>query len=267
MDFNGSMAFWSGHVANDLSSENIVKKIKGAFIMGGVYSETQPVTMPSMPGVLNRFSSATMNQLYHPQHTADFFAFLKQFQIPTWTVSNNAVQDLIDDKGIAAFLSSNGLEGERLRELALAHYNSPYMPPKKPYDYYCSLVLTSVLKSEVDRKSSSVNLVPKADEVQGSYSPARVYNSRMLFHSNVYGITILSHQTTWEATRAEYVETVETLFLPENADNDKTRTKNEYFRKEIELMKTIDNLPSLRVEDVSFSMDPVTRRVTIVQQT
>eukprot|EP00291_Cryptomonas_curvata_P009532 CAMPEP_0172202078 /NCGR_PEP_ID=MMETSP1050-20130122/30413_1 /TAXON_ID=233186 /ORGANISM="Cryptomonas curvata, Strain CCAP979/52" /LENGTH=1356 /DNA_ID=CAMNT_0012879911 /DNA_START=122 /DNA_END=4192 /DNA_ORIENTATION=+ len=269
MDFNGSMAFWSGHLATDLSSEQIVKKIKGAFIMGGVYSETLPVTMPSIPGVLNRFSSATMNQLYHPQHTADFFAFLKQFQIPTWTISNNAVQDRIhDDEGIAAFLSSNGLEGGELKALALAHYNSPYKmkPPKKPYDYYCSLALTSVLNSEKPNETfSSVNpVLPMADKVKESFSLAHVCKTRTLFHSNVYGITFLSHQTTWEATRAEYVETVKTASLLDGTDNDQIRSKKEYFRKEVELMKTIDHLASLTVRDVSFSMDPDTKKVTIV---
>ena len=82
----------------------------------------------------------------------------------------------------------------------------------------------------------------------------------------MYGITFLSHQTTWEATRAEYVETVKTLSLPNSADNEKTRSKKEYFSKEVELMKTIDHLSSLTVKDVSFSMDR-TKKVTIVQPT
>ncbi len=267
MDFNGSMAFWSEHVRSIFSSEQIVKRIKGVFIMGGVYSETLPVTMPSIEGVLNRFSSATMNQLYHPQKTANFFAFVKQFQIPTWTISNNVVQDIKDDVGIAAFLSWNGLKGEKLKELALAHYNSPYKPPKKPYDYYCALALTSVLNSEkFDRNSSSEKQVAMSGQEQESQSLTHACKTRMLFHNNVYGITFLSHQTTWEATRTEFIETV--MSSLDSTDNDQARAKNELFRKEVELMNTIgaiDILSSLTVKDVSFSMDPDTKKVTIVR--
>ena len=262
MDFNGSMAFWSGHIATILSSEQIVKKIKGVFVMGGVYSETPPITMPSIPGVLNRFSSATMNQLYHPQHTADFFAFLKQFQIPTWTISNNVVEDLVDDEGIATFLSSNGLQGDKLKELARVHYSSPYKPPKKPYDYYSALALTSVLNSK--KQNTPVKGLRKVSCSPESHLLVEVGDARTLFHSNVYGITLLSHQTTWEATRAEYVETVGAVSLHDDNDNDKTRSKKEFFRKEVELMKTIDNLSSLSVLDVSFRLDPCNKELTIV---
>ena len=250
MDFNGSMAFWNGYLATILSSEQIVKKIMGVFIMGGVYSETTPVTMPSIPGVLNRFSSATMNQLYHPRNTADFFAFLKQFQLPTWTVSNNSVGNIKsnDDGCITTFLSSNDLDGKVLRELAFAHYQSVYKPPTKPYDYYCAVVLTSVLK-----------------HIQARDSLVICYDRRTLFYSNVYGITFLSHQDTWEATRAEYIEAVKLELRPNENDDERARQKLEFFRQEVELMKTIDNLSSLAVNDVSFTMDDTTMQVKIVR--
>ena len=39
--------------------------------------------------------SATMNQLYHPAHTAAFFTMLAQnSDIPVFTVTNNVVHDL-----------------------------------------------------------------------------------------------------------------------------------------------------------------------------
>ena len=34
-------------------------QIKGVFIMGGVLANAKPLTMPSIPGVLNRFSRQT----------------------------------------------------------------------------------------------------------------------------------------------------------------------------------------------------------------
>ena len=74
MDFNGSLAFWDDSWFHKLSDSCVVQKIRGVFIMGGVLSDKDPVTMPSIPKVLNRFSSATMNQLYHPQNAADFFS-------------------------------------------------------------------------------------------------------------------------------------------------------------------------------------------------
>ena len=107
------------------------------------------------------------------------------------------VEDLkSDDSDIENFLKSNCLTGKNLKELAFAHYNSPYKPPRKPYDFYCALVLTSALKT----KSSDG------------------YEGRVLFHSNVYGITFLSHQDTWEATRAEYMEAVKSESRHDDGD-------------------------------------------------
>ena len=56
------------------------------------------------------------------------------------------------------------------------------------------------------------------------------------------------------------------MSLHDDNDNDKTRSKKEFFRKEVELMKTIDNLSSLSVLDVSFRLDPCNKELTIVHQ-
>ena len=32
------------------------RQIRGVFVMGGVYADAAPLTMPSLPNVLNRFS-------------------------------------------------------------------------------------------------------------------------------------------------------------------------------------------------------------------
>jgi hypothetical protein len=114
--------------------------------------------MPSIVNTLNRFSSATMNQLYHPQRTADFFAFLAQHHVPTYTVTNNAVGDLStfsdpDKKirsftGIVSFLSSNGLCYDFLKNLAVTYYESRYTPPRKPFDFYVALALCTKLRDD-----------------------------------------------------------------------------------------------------------------------
>ena len=109
--------------------------------MGGVLADATPMTMPSLPNILNRFSrllnvessslsitvfdrvwnSATMNQLYHPRRTASFFAVLeKNSKIPVFTITNNVVHDLTTFadqekkqktlEGVESFLKSNGYE-------------------------------------------------------------------------------------------------------------------------------------------------------------
>ena len=42
MDFNGSMAFWNE------DWEKRLKKLRGVFVMGGVYSDETPITMPGL---------------------------------------------------------------------------------------------------------------------------------------------------------------------------------------------------------------------------
>mmetsp|Transcript_89166 Transcript_89166/g.238038 ORF Transcript_89166/g.238038 Transcript_89166/m.238038 type:complete len:340 (-) Transcript_89166:823-1842(-) len=117
MDFNGSMALFSSAWERNLDKLATEKKLKGVFVMGGVLAEAAPLTMPSIPGVLNRFSSATMNQLYHPARTASFFDLLARHpEVPVFTVTNNAVGDLLTMnsskektmEGVWAFMDSNG---------------------------------------------------------------------------------------------------------------------------------------------------------------
>ncbi len=270
MDFNGSLAFWNGYLAQRLSEEDVVAKIRGVFIMGGVYADREPVTMPAIPNVLNRFSSATMNQLYHPQNASDFFAFLAQFKIKTWTISNNVVKSLDSfvpetnqktEHGIDSFLTSNGLSGKFLKKCALLHYRSRYNPPRKPFDYYCAMALCTLLRSEkVEPLPSTRNVfqVPKQRAVM------RVLPSRQMhmFYSNVYGITFISSEDTWKATRSHYSNAIDTEIKEGDAEN--IKSKKDYFKKEIELMDTIDYVSFLHVFDLSFDMDS-SKKIVIVE--
>ena len=86
---------------------------------------------------------------------------------------------------------------------------------------------------------------------------------KTLFYSNVYGITFVSSSDTWEATRAAYSTAVESA-QTHASDSQFERVKLEYFKKEVELMKAIDYMASMRVHDVEFHMDEATKRVTIL---
>jgi hypothetical protein len=60
LDFNGSMAFLNENWAERLGEAAATGRLKGVFVMGGVRSDTKPMTMPSIPNVLNRFSRYSM---------------------------------------------------------------------------------------------------------------------------------------------------------------------------------------------------------------
>jgi hypothetical protein len=63
LDFNGSMAFLNEEWAERMATAASVGKLKGVFVMGGVRSDTKPLTMPSIPNVLNRFSRCVVGRL------------------------------------------------------------------------------------------------------------------------------------------------------------------------------------------------------------
>jgi hypothetical protein len=246
--------------------------------------------MPPIPNFLNRFSSATMNQLYHPQNAADFFAFLAQHKIPTWTVSNNVVEDLTtrDDRGgksfvgVDQFLAANGLEGRFLRDLAKAHYESPYDPPRKPFDYYCAFALTTSMKRYMDKvrtSSQKRSMVQTQLVFSGTFSenaPIVEESSRTsctvhlesqvprcLFYSNVYGTTFISPHSTWEATLTAYSSAIKTDIKP--ADSEFEKSKKTYFSKELEIMRTVDYVGCLQVFDLSFHLDETTKKLEFAE--
>jgi hypothetical protein len=163
LDFSGSMAFFD--VNWQVALHNIFAKIKACVVMGGVQTAEPPKTQPSIANVLNRFSCATMNQLYHPRNTAILFQFLFRNGIPTYVVSNNVVHDLAtkDSNGKATnngwlnFIGNNGCSTPTVVLLANAYYNSPYGAPRKAFDYYSALVLCELVKSRAV-KSTPKNL-------------------------------------------------------------------------------------------------------------
>jgi hypothetical protein len=250
LDFAGSMAFFNDEWKKTLNDIN--EKIKACFIMGGVYSDKAPKTMPSIPGVINRFSCATMNQLYHPQRTQQFFDFLDQNMIKTFVVSNNAVHDLAVkgadgkalDTGWMLFLKSNGIDTRFLTQIAYVYYNSSYNPPRKAFDFYTALALCRY----------SIGLVP-------TKTPKR------LFYDDTYGISLLGTSQTFADAVAEYKQHIDTL--PEKEIEKKgvpfTMNKKLTFVQELNIMATIplSSTNALRVIDVEFDMNATTYQLSV----
>jgi hypothetical protein len=147
IDFNGSMSFLNDIWISKLN--NIIPKIKGVFIMGGVEDNKPVMTMPSILNVLNRFSCATMNQLYHPKYTSNFFDFLNINKITNvYTISNNSVKDLKTFENIEKFMIEHNLMTEFNHKLANIYYNSKYNPPKKIFDYYTAIAISKFINEE-----------------------------------------------------------------------------------------------------------------------
>lgn len=108
MDMNGSMAFYElPHVntgkntnakasnanaagRNTFRSLVLDGRVKSVTIMGGVLADEEVQTLSTTP-FLNRFSSGTMNQLYAPKRTAQFFKDIVTRGVPVHVVSNNEI--------------------------------------------------------------------------------------------------------------------------------------------------------------------------------
>jgi hypothetical protein len=241
LDFNGSMAFWDSDWDKDLLKWK--DKIRGAFVMGGIFSDAPSMTMPAIPKSLNRFSCATMNQLYHPSKTALFFNFLSRTKIPVFIIANNTVADLVtysdaekknkSDEGITNFLESNGLDNPFLRKTALLFYHSTYAPPRKPFDYYTALALTEFM-----------------DHTYSLYGATKMN----LFFDSKYGITFVSQNDTWRRTLDSYESRLDTT--PDEADTPFIKNKKISLLKELAIMRKLDELPHIPVSSVKFEMDP-----------
>jgi len=285
MDFNGSMALFSSAWERNLDKLATEKKLKGVFVMGGVLAEAAPLTMPSIPGVLNRFSSATMNQLYHPARTASFFDLLARHpEVPVFTVTNNAVGDLLTMnsskektmEGVWAFMDSNGLMGDFLRLVAKAHYESRYSPPRKAYDFYTSLALCRLLTAQAKGDKATVAALTATRTEEGGKGPEGGAGAggaaappagpvpaedRYLFYSGTYGMSLVSSSPNWKDALCNYVVKIDTDVVP--TDPPFIRTKKETFLAEIAIMHKLESLPSIKVRDLRFDSDNDTRRLSL----
>ena len=246
LDFNGSMAFFGEKWEQRLSDPKVIAKVCGAFVMGGVRAEEAPVTMSASPGRLNRFSSATMNQLYHPRHTAAFFGFLAAYNVPAYVVTNNSVgtfgvPSVSDHGSVEEFLLLNEIARKEafLHRLALAHYNSPHKPPRRAFDFY----VATALRAHIDGGASALE---GAVEV------------RNLFYSGAYGISLISTSPSWDVARSVYnAHTLNMMHESELSKEDKERRDS--FKEELAVMSALNKLPAMTVLEVHFLGDKAAR--------
>ncbi len=182
MSFTGAASFWDGQW--EAALDRVKGKIRGLFVMGGVLSDHQPGTMSAMAKQLNRFSFATMNQLYHPENTKKVFDFFKTARLPIFMVTNNVsgkpmdypglVGSLNFDKSVAvkAALAALGLSGTFLDQASRIFYSEN---PAKLFDLFVGIALAYAVSQGGDAGLSKLK-----------YRPAT------LFFDTKYGSTIVS---------------------------------------------------------------------------
>jgi hypothetical protein len=239
MDFNGSMAFYDpfwNEILTDAAQKN---KLKAVVMMGGVCSNTAPLTMPAIPGVLNRLSCATMNQLYHPRRTGNFFTMLKENHVLTIAVSNNDVgnfdtfanaeKTIKTDDGWITFLSQNNLRSEFLSKITSAYYHSQYNPPRRPFDYYTAQVMKHMINGN--------NIT---------------YSDKCMHFNSKYGATIISTRG-YSSSQAveEYTSKINTTEAADDIPFIKTKKQN--FAKEKAILPGLDWM-TLDIKTCSFKM-------------
>ena len=146
MDMNGSMAFY------DYRFKELVDagRVKSVTIMGGVLSYEMVQTL-STTSFLNRFSSATMNQLYAPTKTSKFFADIivanAKNAIHVYVVSNNEINKNFTYSGNTRDLALSTFI-TKMEELGLLLPNSP------------KNIMTQLFKAFYTAKTNSGFLVP-----------------------------------------------------------------------------------------------------------
>jgi hypothetical protein len=244
LDFNGSMAHFNRSWLERLEHPRVVHRIRGAFVTGGVRAEERTVTTPAIPGTLNRFSSATMNQLYHPRHAASFFMFVRERKIPCFVVTNNEVgivkNGASPEADLASFLDSNGLAGFGgfLRDLAAASCRRTGRP-LKPFNLYTAVALRSMLRD-------------------GPEGLGAVDDKKSLFYSSEYGISLVASQhAAWEDARASYRRQAcpPAAGSPTDGAADPStpeEQRKELLLKELAIMDSLQYMPSLPVRDLKF---------------
>ncbi len=242
IDFNGSMAFYFGVLRQKI--KEILRYVKGVFIMGGVFSFEAPQTMPRIKDNLNRFSCATMNQLYSPENTELFLAdiFAHRNEIPVYVVTNNVVTDLNTftdetkekktDDGWINFITNNGIHSEYLEKLASAYYNSHYKPPRKAFDFYTAFSLVERLNRR---------------HLYGITS--------YMYNDDVYGVCMVSKKgNPWTSVVREYYGKIDTS--PKREDPIFIKEKKENFAAEKLKVYDLEITKCRIVQSLFFNMTP-----------
>ncbi len=231
MDFNGSMAFYDDEWSMTL--RNLKQKIKAVFVMGGVLSTTATKTKPKINNVLNRFSCATMNQLYSPDKTAKFFEDMKTMQIQLFVIANNVVHDLkveFGDLGWRTFIVSNSIQSECLDSLANTYYTSQVNAQQKAFDFYTALALTDKMKG--------INV--KGD-------------TNLLYFDSKYGLCVIGHDgKPWEEIISKYYSHLDLKY--NDKDNPSVKTMKVNLIAEKSVLENYNMTSSMTVQVLSFGL-------------
>jgi hypothetical protein len=127
---------------------------------------------------------------------------------------------------------AHSISGNFLKALAKAHYEGNHNPPRKAFDYYAASALVCfLLHEENGKRVSHPGMMAER-------------NIRRLFFCEEYGLTFVSVDHAWDATLERYISNIDTSVDP--TDNEFTKTKKEYFLKEIHVMKCIYSLSSIQ---------------------
>ena len=250
IDFSGSAAFFNRAWRDNL--EERLKVVAACFVMGGVFSDREPTTMPAIKNSLNRFSCATMNQLYHPGRTGKLLSFLSKNNIPIFTVCNNTVPDLKlvvnrsipDPNAWRTFLQANNLTGPCLHAFAEKYYTSVYNPPHKAFDYYTALALASHMQGNLRHR----------------------VNKRLMYNST-YGVTLVSpYDVIGSDALGQYQSNCDTR--PMESDNAFIAVKKLNLDIEKQALPTLaSNNTFVDVCDLSFDMDESTMSLSLLPPT
>ena len=100
------------------------------------------------------------------------------------------------------------LDGENIKSLCKAHYESMYSPPRKAFDVYVAVALVRFM-----------NGWEKKERLGELRQPALPAVAKKLFYSNQYGMTLVSQCDKWDEALQTYISKIDTKVTRTFADN------------------------------------------------
>jgi len=198
LSFTGAASFWNDDWKAKLSE--LGGKFKGMFILGGVLADHKPDTMSAAPTLINRYSCATMNQLYHPEKTEQLLSFVKG-NVPMFIVTNNASGKPFPTKeAVKTALTESEVTDDFLMELSDAFYTI-HDNSLKPFDFYVAHAVAQAVTN------------PKKISLLKQHPVSLFFNSK-------FGATIIAEQgKTVEQVTRQLSESLKVKAQGMTADN------------------------------------------------
>jgi hypothetical protein len=215
LDFNGSMAFLNPRWCAVIDKICKDRQAAGAFIQGGIYTNTTPKTAPARKNVINRLSCSTMNQLYAPKKSGLFFQLMAANNVRMYVVANNDVNEMSDYQ---RFFSANDIHSDIIQSYADIFYASREEVRIKPYDFYVALLVSSLMQDAkvIDTKA--------------------IYYK--LFYNSDYAATLITgqHHTSLDAV-VELIQHQDLVLKPKQpGESDSKRMEKRTYQREFEIL-------------------------------